>query len=70
MSATELKQFVDQSTPEERQFLRSYLSQAYPEDDTFDGAELDRRMRDLDGGRGRPWNELLARHEELKAKGE
>ncbi len=69
MSATDLKKIVDESTPKERQFLRAYLAETYPEDDTFDPAELDRRMKEMDAGQVVRWDDLVKAHEDLKAKG-
>jgi hypothetical protein len=70
MSVADLKRIVDGSTPKERQFLRAYLTEAYPEDDTFDPVELDRRMKEMDAGKVVRWDELVKAHEELKAKGQ
>ena len=59
MSAADLKKIVDESTPKERQFLRAYLAEAYPEDDTFDPAELDRRARDMQVGKKVSWDDAV-----------
>ncbi len=69
MSAAQLKQFVDQTTTEERTFLRVYLSEAFPDDESVDAGRLDQRMKEMDAGRGVAWEELLKQHGELKAKG-
>ena len=69
MSVAELKQIVDGSTAEERRFLREYLADQYPEDTTFDPADLSRRMKDIDEGKFVTWNQLIAAHERLKAEG-
>lgn len=69
MSVAELKQIVDRSTDEERHFLREYLADKYPEDTTFDPADLSRRMRDIDDGKSVTWEQLVAAHERLKAAG-
>lgn len=69
MSAADLKKIVDESTPKERQFLRAYLAQSYPEDESLDPAELDRRMKDMDEGRYVRWEDVLKAHEDLKAQG-
>jgi hypothetical protein len=69
MSVAELKRIVDESSSEERRFLRAYLAEAYPDDDTFDGSELDRRMNEMESGKVVSWEQVALSHEALKAKG-
>jgi hypothetical protein len=69
MSVAQLKKIIDQTTTEERLFLRTYLSEAFPEDESVDAGRLDQRMKEMDTGRGVAWEEMLKQHGELKAKG-
>ena len=67
MSAADLKKIVDESTPKERQFLRAYLAEAYPEDDTLNPAELDRRAQDMQEGKKVSWDEVVQALENHKS---
>ncbi len=49
--------------------MRAYLAEAYPDDDTFDGSELDRRMNEMESGKVVSWEQVALSHEALKAKG-
>ena len=51
MSIAELRKIVDESTDQERQFLREYLSDKYPATDTLHCDEFDRIMREMDEGK-------------------
>jgi hypothetical protein len=62
MSATELKRYVDERTPEERRWLAAYLLELDRGRDVGEQAELDRRMADLDAGEKRlNWEQFEAR---------
>jgi len=69
MSVAQLKQIIDQTTTEERRFLRAYLSEAFPEDESVDVARLDQCMSEMDAGKAVAWEDLQERHRELKARG-
>lgn len=66
MSTQELKQIVDQTTPEERLFLASYLQFLSDSEDQEYCAELARR---IDHGTYRTLDELKASHLALEAEG-
>ncbi len=69
MSIAELKRIVDEISPEERQFLRLYLAEKYPERDTLHTDKFDGIMREMDEGKKVPWDEVVKEHERLKARG-
>ena len=66
MSTTELKDYADKRTPEERRWLAQYLWEMERQQDAGALAEFDRRMDQMDAGNGKvTWAEASARLDKL-----
>ena len=71
MSTAELQRYVDERTPEERQWLAAYLFELERRVDDEEVAELDRRMAELDAGEKRlNWEQFEARLDAAKRQGQ
>jgi hypothetical protein len=69
VNVIELKQAVDQLTPDERLELAAYLRWRTQKDNPFWQAELGRRLNTLIAGRGRSRDKLQQLHNKLSAEG-
>jgi hypothetical protein len=71
MSTTELQHYVDERTPEERQWLAAYLFELERRQNAREPVELDRRMAEMDAGQKRlNWEQFEARLDAAEHQGQ
>lgn len=69
MSRAEIIAMVDQTSPEDRIFLRAYIDYLTRSADSESGSDLDRRLDAMRGGKEFSLDDVRRLHEELAAKG-
>jgi len=69
MTLQELKQGIDQSTPEERLFLAAYLKHLARRDDPAYRQELSRLRDEMNAGRRVNLEQVKRMHQALEAEG-